>query len=264
VTFATLPEITDASARMGADPTEALVSADFHVADVNNADITAVTIYYDTETIDEDDPSGAAHSETLTSGTGKGKFQNTGFEDALLPNLTPGETYHILIVIENEGECKAAYELLPLYKAADTTLNVTVPVKMIFAAFASKGGDIVSPEYHITTEAHFPVKVTLASFTAVSGKDEGLILTDETPIGNYFNLKFSGIDPNTFGTAWITPEAQTHFMGNLGSSYNTAELDGPHTASFEITGLYKGDLTGQKFPEYAAVFRFALEYEPAP
>jgi hypothetical protein len=50
-------------------------------------------------------------------------------------------------------------------------------------------------------------------------------------------------------------------MGNLGSSYNTAELDCPHTASFKITGLYKGDLAGQKFPEYAAVFRFALEYE---
>jgi hypothetical protein len=50
---------------------------------------------------------------------------------------------------------------------------------------------------------------------------------------------------------WIEPETQTD------GSMVTLDSDGP-SVSFEIEGLYKGDLAVQKLPKYTAVFKFEL------
>ncbi|MGI6004294.1 MAG: MucBP domain-containing protein [Christensenellales bacterium] len=89
IPFTTLPDILSASADIGADATQMLIEASFFVG---SADITDVTIYYDTGTVDTSSP-----SVTLDAGD----FDNAGFEGALLEGLARRE-YNIMIVVTNE------------------------------------------------------------------------------------------------------------------------------------------------------------------
>ncbi|MDR1068934.1 MAG: hypothetical protein LBL36_06805 [Clostridiales Family XIII bacterium] len=107
VSFATLPLITSASAKPGPDGEKTLVSAKFYESTQNNADITGVTVYWSTGTIDADDldnitASAALYSQTLDSAA----FDNAGFSDYAV--ATAGIQNNILIVAEN-GSGKAGY-----------------------------------------------------------------------------------------------------------------------------------------------------------
>ncbi|MDR1069889.1 MAG: hypothetical protein LBL37_03800, partial [Gracilibacteraceae bacterium] len=86
--FATLPEITRVSASPASDTT-AFVSADFHVSGQNNAEITDVTVYWSTGTLDYSDldavtSDAALYNQTLDKDTGE--FSNSGFTDYELTN----------------------------------------------------------------------------------------------------------------------------------------------------------------------------------
>jgi hypothetical protein len=154
----------------------------------------------------------------------------------------------------------------------DTTLNVTVPVKMIFAAFASDEGTITSPVYRIKTAARFPVKVSLARFDAM-GQD-GVTLTQEADDDlstGQFNLKLKGAEGDGFTAAADTGWIGTANVGLPGGVLGTFGEPGYSPApdenqcDFEITGRYE---YGDDFPvtaatpKYAAVFKFELVIPP--
>jgi hypothetical protein len=291
VAFSTLPsiDIEKTKVRMGNTVEDVLVYAEFYKAAVGNVPIKEVKIYYDTNDIHLKEgvavpggvyppPTGAGGvyptspgtianvvDPPLTKDTGEGgDYTDAGFTaNKAVTRLDEDETYYIVIAVTNDRDDTDA--VLIEYKTVDTTLNVTVPVKMIFAAFASEGGVVRSPAYTITTEAYFPVNVTLAEFN--EEEDAGLTLMDTEPDGTYeLGLKFIEIASEpSFQTDWITLGSQADgFMVRLGSEGDEEEEPPTGTASFEITGSYGGPFTETLRPKYAAVFRFELEYdEPA-
>jgi hypothetical protein len=283
VAFSTLPKIDKVTfGEKDAEFNTALVNAEFHQADegAENVPITDVTIYYaegPTGTIALKDEKGGKYvpptDDPPTVGSGYGgvypndppdetlvqldpgadppEYTDEGFTNALIPGLTPDETYEIVVVITNARGDKHA--LSRTYITADTTLNVTVPVKMIFAAFASDDGEIVSPEYSITVDAAFPVKVSLAAFNKENQDAEELDLISDVPTSeDELRLKFVDTEEDSPIMDWIASGTQAD--GDMG----TLNLDDP-SVSFKITGKYGGPFTDTaKTPKYAAVFKFEI------
>lgn len=141
-----------------------------------------------------------------------------------------------------------------IYRAADALLDVSVPVKLIFASFASGGGNVISPSYAITNRSVLPVKVSLAEFH--SNGLEGLTLIQTTP-ANEGELNLSLVGSTNFSTISNLPDGALSgtdgYMGQLGITGNAAA-----TGRFTIGGSYYGSFATPKNPQFSAVFTFEL------
>jgi hypothetical protein len=128
LTFATLPDITTAAIAKGATADTAELTATFHQSTVNgglnNVPIEAATIYWDTAPIDDDDLTqvSTTFSQTLTKGT---DFTDAGITGSYeLTGLRSWQSYHILLVIENEAGALTATPLL--YNGSTLSIGKTV------------------------------------------------------------------------------------------------------------------------------------------
>jgi hypothetical protein len=280
VAFSTLPEITSGTAVGEAGiPTAALVTSAFsggtegiasvkvYCGAVNETSIVVIPGYGTAS------PGGAYVSSGVTPASSQ-TFDETGFTNMEITGLTPGKRYNIAIEITNKHDDKDAYILPDPYWAGDASLEVSVPVKMIFAAFRSGGGEITSPVYRIKTSARFPIKVSLAKFVTVQSAG-GLTLTateNELLDSGEFNLKLTGVGGTAAQDTGLIPldvdiaaDAGVGLLGTFGGPAYSSGAPYVGQCDFKITGLYKydeGDFPETPMrPEYAAVFRFELKYE---
>ena len=67
----------------------------------------------------------------------------------------------------------------------DVDINVSVPVKILWAAFESDGGAVTSPNYRIKNNGDANLKVTVVNFASTG--------TDNNDIDKYLTLNLTGI-----------------------------------------------------------------------
>ena len=143
----------------------------------------------------------------------------------------------------------------PIITPNGTSISVTVPTKVIFAAFAENGGEISSPDYVITNNSKTSsVTVTLASFTANSGEDNSAVDPSLS-----LNLKYSydaekeeSIFANGTGTTSPIEIVRCLESDQTGSSVFRNSM------AFSLSGEYSGSFSADRTPSYEMVFRFDL------
>ena len=149
-------------------------------------------------------------------------------------------------------------------------LGVSVPVKLMWAAFASDGGDITSPNYFIRNFTSTPVNVSIRTFE-VNPLGDGYEAAHHTAVDSDLVLIMEGLGAGT-GTAshvtvWdegqvINPSA-TRDIGTL-APFSTNLNDG-HRRTFTIGGFFDGSLdvplTGLR---YNMILRFEADIPPTP
>lgn len=137
------------------------------------------------------------------------------------------------------------------------SLNVSIPVKMMFASFATDDGNVTSPIYEITNGSAVNVNVYLDTFDTIN--DDGVSLTaSQEPDKLQLNLlggnAFSGYALNGLQTG-----SQTNtLLGTLGNQ-NT---DGS-TGTLWFGGKYVGAFSATpKLPRYSTTLMFELVLPP--
>jgi hypothetical protein len=274
--FYTLPLITTASAVQGSSEDAALIDADFHVSTVGtNRTINNVKVYWDKDPIDAGNLNAdltAAHSATLTRNT---DYNNAGFmKDFAINGLETGVTYNIVIVIgptsgsnTDSASISLTYEVP---EAPEPLINVSVPVKLIFAAFEPDGGVITAPDYHLTNNGETQVKVSITGFAPDTGDPDNdantLILTatpqppgpGATPDNdNQFSLYLKGKGAGNNSTGKITEAVSATPLDVCTlEAKDDNETGGADTYNFTLAGDYKGYFAAQpKQPKYQATFK---------
>jgi hypothetical protein len=247
VQFATLPYIESASASAApGDNTAALISAEFYVSTATNIATDSVTLYWDTAPIDAGSPETAARSETLAPAT----YSDAGFTDHRLEGLIAETVYNLLLVIENEsGTDSFAFEYVPSFE-----IDVSVPVKLIFAAFDTDAGAVTSPVYFIKNNGSEALDVTVGGFDEISGA--GLTLTQGAPSAGEIRLKLKGAGAS-LGTGMagylVDSDSIDEPLCTLQDSGSTGD-----TYFFTLDGEYNGAFDTVKRPEYFLDLKFAL------
>lgn len=124
-----------------------------------------------------------------------------------------------------------------------TDMEISLPVRLMWAAFASDGGQIVSPTYTIENKSAFAVDVELTSFNNTTTEanvamDEGIVisLTDLNPLAT-----------NVVGMTTALP------LETLSAANGTR----PST-QFNIGGSYTGSFRTPYLPTYSMVLTFAI------
>jgi hypothetical protein len=315
VEFSTLPSIESGEIKPTGNENEFEISAAFEfltgeefetlygseAASKEHVPVTNVRIYYSASEIKTNEnkrPGGRhppANTETFATNAGgdyvtdavaqhkdlpSDNFDTAGIKEPYILDTSDVEdAQYFVIQITNERGDTAVFDL----SAKPPTLEVQVPVKMIFAAFAGEKNPgtgltpIRSPVYTIRARARSPVKVTLTNFTQVSkgkidSEDPGLTFvdwSDVSPLDNHqFNLKFAGeslffsgkevpiMDGNQNGLLGILGEGTAH----LGE--NDPLPESLWAGTFRMDGMYKGDFKPRPFLKCAAVFKFELVEAP--
>jgi hypothetical protein len=248
--FATPPWVVSASAvGSSAEETTALVSAPFYESvGGDNVPITDVTIYYDTKAINMGNLPTGNNKKELTKVT---DFTDAGVTDYAITGLAVG-TYYFLIVIENEnGDTDS--RLFTYTYTSTPEINVSVPIKLIFAAFETDSGAITAPNYHIKNNGEDDVDVTLNGLTVETA--DGLALVAAPPGTGEINLTLqgTGTNPPLSDTGYLTEAVTNVPLGTLTAADGAAD-----TWNFTLTGAYNGSFAEAKKPVYLITFSFAL------
>jgi hypothetical protein len=124
-----------------------------------------------------------------------------------------------------------------------TDMEVSLPVRLMWAAFASDGGQIKSPTYSIENKSAFAVDVELTSFNNTTAEanpamDAGIVisLTDLNPSAT-----------NVVGMTTALP------VGTLSAANSTGS-----STQFSIGGSYTGSFSTQYLPTYSMVLTFSI------
>jgi hypothetical protein len=146
--------------------------------------------------------------------------------------------------------------VLPV-ELADALLSVSVPIKMIFAAFASGHGQLSSPQYTITNLSRHPLTVSLDSFTLKEA--DGLTLSQNPVSAGEIGLRLAGQrDTPGFGTGFLSLGSGLN-LALAGEGAPLAPVNQPGSVGyFRIEGLYKGLFDAQRLPSFAASFKLRL------
>ena len=124
-------------------------------------------------------------------------------------------------------------------------INVSVPVKIIWAAFESDKGDVTAPTYHIknnSTTPDYNLIVTLTSFDA------------ENPHANAIN---SALSLHITGAEMATPNV----IGITNAKTFEADFSAQARWEFSLSGTYDGNFDIAYTPTYSMVLTFALDEE---
>jgi hypothetical protein len=127
-------------------------------------------------------------------------------------------------------------------------INVSVPTKVIWAAFESSGGAITSPDYHIKNNSNNnSLKVTLQSFTAQASSANDAVDGD--------------LVLNIVGTDGQMDRDEVFNKGTGVTSNDTAFTDtfeSEEQWGFKLGGTYDGDNFDTAYaPTYSMVLKFA-------
>jgi len=163
-------------------------------------------------------------------------------------------------------------KLLDTEAVDDWILEMSVPVKMIWAAFQTGGGNVTSPEYSIINRSRVPVDVGVTELRRALDEASGVVPVTGDPIGdneirlrlrrnfndNIFDDNISdvfgdNIDESGIVTGWLAGAMDpAEPLGKL------AVADTPGSIMrFFIEGRYNGNLTQPKTPLYWMSFIFS-------
>ena len=141
---------------------------------------------------------------------------------------------------------------------ASTTMSVSVPVKLLWAAFDGGGGSIESPEYQIINNSYFSVDVG-AKLTNVNYYDpDGTTVVAAPAADKELSLDLTGSTANgvtalNTSTSLLFGESAYRNLGTLGAKV---------TGGFTIGGSYFGTIPTNAsqalYPEYGMEFKFSI------
>ena len=141
---------------------------------------------------------------------------------------------------------------------ASTTMSVSVPVKLLWAAFDGGGGSIGSPEYQIINNSYFSVDVG-AKLTNVNHYDpDGTTVVAAPAADKELSLDLTGSTANgvtalNTSTSLLFGESAYRNLGTLGAKV---------TGGFTIGGSYFGTIPTNAsqalYPEYGMEFKFSI------
>jgi hypothetical protein len=136
----------------------------------------------------------------------------------------------------------------------DDEINVSVPIKLLFAAFESGEGTVTSPNYQIINNGNSAIKVSVTGISIDPGNGAGLNLVDtEGAMGDGdIRLKLQGTQLFST-TGYLTTDSAAYSFGTLGAKNTPAA-----TGKFNVTGDYNGDFNTNREPYYTVNFSFAL------
>jgi hypothetical protein len=125
-------------------------------------------------------------------------------------------------------------------------INVSVPVKILWAAFESDAGAVSAPDYHIKNNSRtYDLDVTLSSFLArVSAANE--------EVDPFLTLNITGTEMATAGV-----------INAGGADYDNdtpfaTVLQKNTSWTFSLSGMYSGVFTTAYTPSYDMVLEFAI------
>ena len=143
-------------------------------------------------------------------------------------------------------------------------LNMSVPVKFIWAAFEPTSGlvsDVDSPTYNIINRSKRDIKVSVLNFIETvdpidtSLGDLNLFFKESSGIPIFNKKLFDTVAPVTFGTAIELGIIDKSVLAMTGSGIDTKW-------AFKITGQYTADTEWPdeiQLPEYNVVFGFKID-----
>lgn len=133
----------------------------------------------------------------------------------------------------------------PTVTPTGTDMELSVPVKLMWAAFASNGGTVTSPTYTIENKSAFAVDVELTSFAQTSAANA----TKDAQI----TLSLTGLNA---GATNVVGMAAPLSAGTLSKA--TALGGASATKTFTIGGTYTGSFNTAYAPTYSMVLTFSL------
>jgi hypothetical protein len=170
--------------------------------------------------------------------------------------------------------CETTYAYGTQTATPTAQVTVSVPVKMIWAAMKSDGGNIVSPTYQMENNGTTRVQVSLTSYTITQTGERQLNFTDMPTNGNDISLSMSGTvptdgqkdpeaDSSPFGLSGYclnntdgigTPLSSAKTLGTLNPSGSVGD-----TATYRWTGTYgngNGNFSTPAYPQFSMTFSF--------
>ncbi|MDR1068144.1 MAG: hypothetical protein LBL36_02730 [Clostridiales Family XIII bacterium] len=134
-------------------------------------------------------------------------------------------------------------------------VNVSVPVKILWAAFESDGGAITSPTYHVKNNSSTKdLDIELTSFAATG--------VDNATVDKYVDLAFTPVGTGfTASPALITSGGSATYL-TTPTDLSTAELTAGSQWNFNFTGTYTDTPLGWDTvyqPSYSLVFTFSID-----
>lgn len=150
------------------------------------------------------------------------------------------------------------------YVEADTNLSVSIPTQMLWAAFESDGGVVISPDHKIENHSARPVDVSLVS-VGVDNAD-GVNFVQSIGGSNEVRLDISGVAGTEFAgmslTGLDTSGTALGAAGKLGRLGGGITPALGNTGKFRIGGEYQGGFytpTTSKQPKLNALLRLNLD-----
>jgi hypothetical protein len=139
----------------------------------------------------------------------------------------------------------------------DDEINVSVPIKLLFAAFESGEGTVTSPDYHIINNGNSAINVSVTGISIDPGNGAGLTPVNKGTVDamsdGEIRLRLNQTGGSLASTDYLTESPVTQSLGMLGAK-NTANA----TWDFNVTGDYKGDFNTNREPSYTVNFSFSL------
>ncbi len=157
------------------------------------------------------------------------------------------------------------YTVTYVYKEYSETINVSVPVKLLWAAYESDSGDVISPEYYFFNHSTYDINVRLQELTITEGG--GLDLVEDITAGSGDTDEVAlQLEPMTDRAGWSVTNRVSLLEGDNKDGL-LGRIKAGGQGFFDIIGTYGGDfadfdLTAGDYlqPEYEAIFKIELTH----
>lgn len=133
----------------------------------------------------------------------------------------------------------------PVIKPVATDMEVSLPVRLVWAAFASDGGQIKSPTYKIENKSPFAVDVELTSFNNTTPETD-----KNAAMEAGISISLTDLNPSATNVVGMTTPLPLETL--------TAANGTRPTTEFNIGGTYTGSFSTAYQPTYRMVLTFSI------
>ncbi len=155
------------------------------------------------------------------------------------------------------------YRITYVYEEHAETIHVSVPVKLLWAAYESDSGNVISPEYYFFNHSTYDISVTLQELIIIEADDLGLVTS--TSVGSDAAEVALQLDPMTDRGGWKITNQISLMAGSNGELLG--KIGAGDRGFFDIIGTYGGDFADFDLaagdylqPEYEAIFKIELTH----